>query len=85
MLPKRAGVYTGSKDPDSLEIESSCPSPEVASTNIMLQILASTRRDQKDHLQTAKKPSCKVTRVCDVNLCTPNLHHKVYQVFQKEH
>ena len=65
----------GFKDPDIHEIERSCPTPELSSINIALQILASTVR----------KHSCKVIRVFEVNHCMPLHLLKGCQVCLREH
>ena len=44
-IAKARWCVHGFKDPDIDEIEYSCPTPEVASTNIMMRILASARSE----------------------------------------
>ena len=48
----------GFKDSDIHEIERSCPTKEVSSINITLQILASTA---SEGTLAGRRPSCKVT------------------------
>ena len=54
----------GLKDPDIHEIERSCPTPELSSINITLQILASTTL-------TVRRCLCKMIRAFEMNHCTP--------------
>ena len=53
---------------DIHEIERSCPTPELSSINITLQILALTTRVR---WPTVRKHSCKATRVSEMGLCMP--------------
>ena len=62
------------QDPDIHEIERSCPTPELSSINITLQILASTTFEGT--LADGEKELCKATRVFEMNRCTPLRHPK---------
>ena len=65
---------------DIHEIERSCPTPELSSINITLQILALTTRVR---WPTVRKHSCKATRVSEMGLCMPLRFPKNCQVYQK--
>ena len=73
----------GFNDPDIHEIERSCPTPELSSINIALQILASTTSEVP--WPTVRKHSCKATRVFEMNRCTPLRLPKGCQVYPREH
>ena len=71
-IAKARWCVHGIKDPDIHELERSCPTPEVASINMMMRIFSSTWCERN-------LGGCRETRAFDGNPCMPNIHQEVCQ------